>query len=413
MPTGPEGADEGEHAMRSLLFALLGIALLGTVTPGSAKLHKKIIQFRDRADRARVVQSLKAQGWTITNDLRIINAVAAEIDTTRQRNITKAASELIRSTKTRAGVDTIKTIWVDERVRLIKPVSMTKVRTVEGEYDWGMQRIGVPQAHAQGINGEGIKIAVLDTGTKRHKDLPNLIGGQNFTTDVEDWDSVKNNDHSTHCAGIAAACGSIKGVAPSAKHWSGKVLNTRGSGQFSWVIAGMQEAVKQGAHIISMSLGGAGDSEPVKLAVQAVEDAGVFVAAAAGNSYRPPVSMPAKYVRMGACVSACGPDDKRAPFSAYGPEVSGISPGVDVLSSIGTDGHARYSGTSMATPHVAGLAALVMQKFPETRRNPALVRKKLAKTAIFLPGVTAEEQGAGLANTTAVGVHTIEPMSSR
>ena len=170
---------------------------------------------------------------------------------------------------------------------------------------------------------------------------------------------LDRHGHGTHCAGTIAATlngQGVVGVAPAASLYGVKVLATGGSGNWSWLIAGLDWCIANGIHIASMSLGR--DTAPV--AVQTMCDLafarGVLLVAAAGNSGGP-VGAPGKYGSVIA-VSAIDSANALAPFSCRGPEVELCAPGVDVLSTIPSNGYGRMSGTSMACPHVSGAAAL-------------------------------------------------------
>jgi subtilisin family serine protease len=251
----------------------------------------------------------------------------------------------------------------------------------EASVTWGLQAVKVP---ASSLTGAGIKVAVLDTGfDATHPDfVGRTITRKLFASHSSPDDT---HGHGTHC--IGTACGPLHptsapryGVAYEAEIYAGKVLGDDGFGTDRSIIAGMDWAVEQGCEIISMSLGGetqvgdqpSGDYEQIG---QACLDAGTLVIAAAGNeSNRPgrvnPVGMPAN----ASTIMAVGAVDRQFQpgwFSCGGinpgQEVDLAAPGVDVLSSQPGGGHGRLDGTSMATPHVAGVAALIAQSDPKFR----------------------------------------------
>ena len=236
---------------------------------------------------------------------------------------------------------------------------------------WGVDRVDAELASAAGVTGLGGTVCVIDTGVdKDHQDLQaNIAGGRNFvakgaTVDQSKWDD--DNGHGTHVAGTIAAVDNTIGVVGVAHHASllaAKVLNRRGSGYLSDVIAGIDYCVSSGADVVSMSLGTSSDVQAMHNAVDSAYASGVLLVAAAGNDYGGAVSYPAAYDSVVA-VSATANDDSLASFSSVGPEVELAAPGVSILSTWNDGYYNTISGTSMATPHVSGVAALAMQANP-------------------------------------------------
>lgn len=254
---------------------------------------------------------------------------------------------------------------------------------------WGVNRIDAELVNG---TGAGVKVCVVDTGIdKDHPDLQaNIVGGRNFvakgtTVDPAKWDD--DNGHGTHVAGTIAAVDNaigVVGVAPSASLLAAKVLNRQGSGYLSDVIAGVDYCVQNGAKVVSMSLGTSSDVQTVHAAVDAAYASGVLLVAAAGNDYGGAVSYPAAYDSVVA-VSATDNADNLAAFSNVGPQVELAAPGVSVLSTYKGGGYATLSGTSMATPHVSGAAALAWEANPLL--SNAEVRALLQSTADDLGAV--------------------------
>src|SRR5262245_37953339 len=214
--------------------------------------------------------------------------------------------------------------------------------------------------------GKGVKVAVVDTGIDNtHPDLaPNYKGGVSFVPGETPMDG---NSHGTHCAGtIAAAINGVGvvGVAPAASLYAVKVLANNGSGQWSWLIAGIDWCINNKMHILSMSLGGGGAPSALETMCNTAFSKGLLLIAAAGNSGHTPtgvpstVGQPGKYKTVIA-VSAIDSANVIAPFSSAGPEVEICANGVNVLSTIPGGGYGTKSGTSMACPHVSGAAAVV------------------------------------------------------
>ncbi|TCU12674.1 S8 family peptidase [Rhizobium sullae] len=246
---------------------------------------------------------------------------------------------------------------------------------------WGLQAVKVIESD---LSGAGIKVAVLDTGfDETHQDfVGRLVTKKLFATRSSERDV---HGHGTHC--IGTACGPLRpatgpryGIAYEAEIYAGKVLGDDGFGTDRSIIAGMEWALDEGCHVISMSLGAAtqvGDSpsDDYEQIGRVCLDAGALVVAAAGNeSSRPqhiaPVGSPANASTI-LGVSAVDRFFAPASFSCGGlnpgQEVDIAAPGVDILSSLPDDNYDRWNGTSMATPHVAGVAALIAQSDPTFR----------------------------------------------
>ncbi|WP_326769802.1 S8 family serine peptidase [Streptomyces sp. NBC_01591] len=297
----------------------------------------------------------------------------------------------------------IKKLWLD------RPVQVT--------LDQSVPQIGAPEAWAKGYDGAGAKVAVLDTGLDpTHPDLAGRVKEtQNFT---DDPDAVDHHGHGTHVASTiagsgAASGGKYKGVAPGADLYIGKVLNNAGEGPQSAVIAGMEWAVAQGADVISMSLGSEAPSDgtdPLSKAVdQLTASSGSLFVIAAGNTGpgKSTVGSPGA-ADAALTVGAVSKQDELAGFSSRGPlkdtfavkpEIT--APGVGIVAaraagtSMGTPVDADYTsanGTSMATPHVAGAAAILAQRHPDWAADR--LKPVLAGTA-EQGSYTAYQQGNG------------------
>jgi subtilisin len=247
---------------------------------------------------------------------------------------------------------------------------------------WGVDKIDAELVWDKSKGGN-VDVAILDTGIDNdHPDLKgNIAGGVNFAgTGLKDGSTNPSywNDgygHGTHCAGIVAAVNNgigVVGVAPGVRLWAVKVLSDNGSGYTSDVIQGLEWCAAKGIKVASMSLGGTTGSDSLKNACNATYSAGVLLVAAAGNGGG--VNYPAAYDSVIA-VSATNESDVIASFSSYGPKIELAAPGVNIYSTFNDGGYKLASGTSMACPHVAGVAALIWSV------SNVNVRARLQKTA--------------------------------
>jgi subtilisin family serine protease len=246
-----------------------------------------------------------------------------------------------------------------------------------------MARIGAEVAWTVSV-GRGVNVAILDTGIDLdHKDLKNNIEGGYMAIQTGRYALARkrtyNDDHNhgTHVAGIVAAVKGngigVVGVAPEADLYAVKVLDQNGSGYLSDIIEGIQWAIDTRSdanpdndiQIINMSFGTSTNSFLLEWALIAAEDEGIMLVAAAGNGgpSEGTVLYPAAYPSVVAA-GATDQQDAVASFSSRGTKVELSAPGVAILSTIATGGYQAYSGTSMASPHVAGAAALMLQANP-------------------------------------------------
>lgn len=265
---------------------------------------------------------------------------------------------------------------------------------VDAELDnsWGVQRIGSGIVHEGGNKGSGVKVAIIDSGIDySHPDLGGCFGsackvsgGYDFVNN--DTNPMDDNGHGTHVAGTVAASDDglgVVGVAPEASLSALKVLAANGSGSFSGVIAALEWAVDHGIQVTNNSYGSSSDpGSIVKAAFDNSAAAGILHIAAAGNSGTRSgkgnnVGYPARYDSVVA-VAATDKNDNRATFSSTGPAVELSAPGVGINSTRLGGGYVEYNGTSMASPHVAGTAALVIAA---GAGNASEVRQILDSTA--------------------------------
>lgn len=250
---------------------------------------------------------------------------------------------------------------------------------------YGPQTIHAPEAWDVTKGSQDVKIAVVDTGVQlNHPDLDGkVIPGRDFVQD--DDDPTDGNGHGTHVAGIAAAVADnnngIAGIAPDAKILAVRVLNERGSGTLDDVASGITYAADQGAQVINLSLGAPFPSKAIEDAVNYAWNKGSVVVAAAGNSGSSSPSYPAYYDHAIA-VASTDSADKKSSFSNYGTWVDVAAPGTNIYSTFLGGSYSTLSGTSMASPHVAGLAGLLAS----LGKNKDEIREAIENTADQITG---------------------------
>jgi subtilisin len=294
--------------------------------------------------------------------------------------------------------------YVEPNGRMHAIPTQEAVTTQSQTTPWGVDRVDAEVAHAAGYTGAGADIAVLDTGIDSdHRDLDGNLGAGAAATACSggctyDWDD--DNGHGTHCAGTVGAeqnTVDVVGVSTQATLHAVKVLGSSGGGSISDIAAGIEYVADQNWDVCSMSLGASQGSFTLRDACEYAANGGVFLVAAAGNSgpCSSCVGYPAAYDEVMA-VSATDRYDNLAGFSSTGAPVEIAAPGVEVLSTRLGGGTEFLSGTSMACPHVAGAAGLLI----DAGYSPTQVRSRLANTAEDI-GLPSNEQGAGLLDVAA------------
>lgn len=254
---------------------------------------------------------------------------------------------------------------------------------------------GIGHVQAEDVpdaNSGSRKVCIIDSGYDRnHEDLPDdpaLVTGVSFVGNRFPWYEDDNGGHGTHVAGTIAAIGGnnkgVKGVISNGllKIHAVRVFPPSGSTATSTIIAGFQECVDAGANVINMSLGGGGAQQSFQDAIDDAHSKGILVFAAAGNSGRSAKEYPASYNHV-TSVASITESYTKSSFSTFNNAVDIAAPGSDVLSTLPNNRYAEYSGTSMACPHAAGVAALVWSNFPTVPADTII--STLEATALDLP----------------------------
>ncbi|GAB3165258.1 S8 family serine peptidase [Amycolatopsis stemonae] len=291
-------------------------------------------------------------------------------------------------------------------------------RRVRVSLDRSVPQIGAPEAWAAGFDGTGTTVAVLDTGyDPTHPDLAGRVSeAVNFTTSPDTTDHFGHGTHvaSTIAGSGAASGGRLKGAAPGARLLVGKVLDDDGFGYESWVLAGMEWAAHSGAKAVNMSLGGGPtdgtDALSVGLDALSEQTGTLFVVAAGNDGEQGAYTVGSPGTAAAALtVGAVGRDESLASFSSRGPRLGDnavkpdiTAPGVGIVAAraAGTamgdvvdDHYTAASGTSMATPHVAGAVAILAQQHPDWKGSQ--LKDALASTSLTANGLSVFEQGGG------------------
>lgn len=287
-------------------------------------------------------------------------------------------------------------------VRIKAAATPRAARSFRPLITWNIDRVQAPVCWRSTL-GRGVRIAIIDTGIAPHPDLrvqggTNTIGGRSFRDD---------NGHGTHVAGIAAGLGRKgmpAGVAPRASLYAVKALNRDGFGNISDIVEGIDWCIRNRIHVINMSFGLQGELEGTALhdSIIRAKRRGIVLVAATGNDgpANRQIDLPARYPETIA-VASSNRRDRIDGFSSRGPGIDLAAPGGEILSTWLNNGYAVGSGTSMASPHVAGGAALLRARFPQLL--PDGVRLMLRGWARKLPGSGPRAQGAGLLQLAPIG----------
>jgi len=268
--------------------------------------------------------------------------------------------------------------YISENYKMMAIEGTATIQAVHQNQKWHYDMIKAPQAWTVTNGSSAVKIAVLDTGIDHnHPSLANFVNtslGRTFvggtTMDVQ--------GHGTHVAGTIASYGSVSGVMQNATLIPVKVLGDDGSGSLYGITQGILYAANIDADVINMSLGGGGYNQSMDEAVQTATSQGTIVVAASGNDGASSISYPAAYSSVIA-VGSVTSNRTRSSFSNYGSGLELMAPGSNIYSTYPNSRYTSLSGTSMATPHVAGVAGLIRAANPNISVSQA--RQILRDTA--------------------------------
>lgn len=392
--------------LKKLTVLVLLMCLVSAASAGAGGDRvKAIVVFKDNPT-PNDISYLKSHGANIKYNYNIISGVALDMPI-------QAYDKMCQNGKGRLPVicENIAHMELDQTVHAIgkgnnkgggKPAPSEPTQVIP----WGIDRIDA-ELSWNISTGYGVKVAVVDTGIDtKHPDLKaNIKGGISFVTGSRGYKD--DNGHGTHVAGTIAAIDNdigVVGVAPDASLYGVKVLDRKGSGYMSDVIAGIDWSASNGMQVITMSLGASSGSASLQAAVNNAYNQGIVIVAAAGNNGGS-IGYPAAYESVIA-VTATDNNNILAYFSSRGPEAELTAPGVSIYSTYKNGGYSTLSGTSMATPHVTGTVALLLTTPPgvydidnDGKWDPPEVRSKLHNTAIDLGDVGLDDYyGYGLVN---------------
>jgi len=360
---------------RLLALGLFCVALLwglGSYSGRGGEYTSWIVNFRNEVPTADIEEWLGAWGQRLGVQWRLNSAFAQDERVYVLEKAPMAWGQVVASLAQQS--------W-HQRLEYMEPNYIYRAAWVPNDPDypkqWHLRAIHAEQAW-EDSRGDGAIVAVIDTGVSVLPDLPasQLVPGYDFVNDRED--ARDDNGHGSHVAGtIAQATNNgvgVAGVAHRAKIMPLKVLAAWGGGTVADIADAVRLAADRGAHIINLSLGGGGDSQLLKEAIAYAHRKGVLIVAAAGNEGQSSVSYPARYPHVLA-VGATNATDRKAGYSNYGAGLDLVAPGGEydpedeeraggvwqqtINPETGAAVLQSFQGTSMAVPHVAGVAALV------------------------------------------------------
>lgn len=349
-----------------MMLSAMPFTYAGTV-PAPQKEQDVIVVYKNDAGK----QAILKESNEVDHQFKSVPAVAVTVD---QKDLAK----LEDNPNIKYVEENITFSIQDAKAKIVNVQSTTSnTSTVSAEESqWSLQDVVAPDAWKSGFTGTGVKVAVVDSGiATNHPDLT-VTGG----ISTVDYTSSYNDDngHGSHVAGIIGAKrnnSGMVGIAPDVQLYAVKTMDSQGKGNLQDVLEGIDWAIQNKMDIINVSLGTSADSQLLHDMVDKAYNQGILVVGAGGNNGTADgsgdtVSYPAKYDSVIA-VSAVDKYNKRGSFSATGNKIEVSAPGVDVISTYLNGKYAIASGTSQASPHVAGMLALLKQK------NPTMTNKEL------------------------------------
>jgi subtilisin len=394
-----------------LLAGLLAPGVVAAANPRDPKV--RVLVDYDHHPQRGDERAIERLGGKVKQRFTIVDAIAAEVPQGQLKLLAREAG--------------VRRVEADAKLQLFDHIGDTG--DLEYENAWGVEHIGAYPVHQAGITGAGVKVAVIDSGIDYIHDDPDdtpyvvdpefdgiYAGGHDFFNNDED--PMDDNGHGTHVSGILAASHNgylVTGVAPGVQLYALKIVDQNGEGEYSHLIAALQWVLQyntthaDGIDVINMSVGAHAISETLHAAIQAVAAQGVLMAAASGNVdpskweelfYGCAVAFPGAYPEVLA-TTFTNEDDALTGWSCTGDEVDVAAPGDNIVSTVPIGscmfctpyGYTSASGTSMASPHLAGLLALLLDAGLTDTGTPGLLDD--AKSAIC----AAADDGFGVLQT--------------
>jgi subtilisin len=415
--------DVRKDMKKNVVVAVLSLLIMTPFAMASEPLGKegvkdrRMIVFEKGTSLAEQKKIVESQGLEVLREFKTMNALVVR---SKPGRAGLASVRLMANPKVGLVAQDFYTNWLynapalpqlpafKQVMKSLKPLNKDMGKAPRSnEIKWGVKKLNVPEAWKK-TRGKGVKVAVVDTGINPdHYEFAGRVkGGHNAIDETQPW--ADDHSHGTHVAGIIAAAmdgQGVVGVAPEAELYGVKVLSADGSGSLFSIIGGILWCVDNKMDVVNMSLGSPQGNVMFEFAIKRMEMADIPLIAAAGNDGGP-VGFPAAYPGAIAISAMCpdgGAEDARlctgdnpiATFSSRGPEIEFLAPGVLIPSTVLGQEIKAYSGTSMASPHVAGLAALAVAN---GNIGAKAVRRALIRSARRIRGMDRTGQGYGVIN---------------